>query len=319
MKKTVHTIVLYPKLQIDTLLALFLLRKFGEKKIPGVSNAKLEFWNRVPEDKTAKSLEKQGYLLIDFEGAFFDHHEKTKAGRLEFCVSEIVASCLDVKDDPALKKLLAFARRDDLQGRGIISKDALDRAFGLSGIVMNFNRFYSGNLDIATYIVLEIFEAHYFEEYKRQVLMPKEWKDLKRNGKTREFSVKHKDKNIRIVQFTSENRSLPGFLRAYIHADMVIARLNSGHVNIITGQFKKIDLRKTIAYLRYNEVKKKDNKCNILIKALQKPGLIRNIPEWVYDTAANTIQNGGIEPGGVPATGLSDNEIKNAVERGLVH
>jgi hypothetical protein len=40
----VHTIAIFPKIQADTATAVYLLKNFGEKQFPGISQAKIIFW-----------------------------------------------------------------------------------------------------------------------------------------------------------------------------------------------------------------------------------------------------------------------------------
>ncbi len=309
-----HTIALFPKLQPDTLLALFLLKKFGEKKFPGVSQAKLKFWTQLPQGKTAKELESSGHILIDIGEGFFDHHRENMEKETKRCVSEIIADYLGIADDSALKKLLAYARRDDLEGKGTISSDPLDRAFGLSGILMNLNKSFPEKLEGIANLVLDIYEAHYVEEEKRTRLMPEEWKKLKGSGKAKEWSLIRGNKQVRIVLVQTDNQSLPGFLRAYIHVDIVIVRTQTGHANIITQQKKPLDLSGLVAKIRHAEAEKRGVKLDYSEAEWQKPGILAGIPEWFYDTAANSIQNGGIKPQNVPATKLTDEDFQELLK-----
>lgn len=312
-----HTIVLYPKPQPDTTAAVFLLKKFGEDKLPGATTAKLAFWSEIPKDKTANELDQEGYILIDLGLGRFDHHAHLENGKPTTCTSELVAKFLGIDTNPALKKILAFAKRDDLQGKGIISDDPLDRAFGLPGIIMNLNKTHGQNLETVINLVMEIYEAHYKEEEKRTQLMPQEWKQLKASGTGIEWSAPYKNQSLRVIQVKTDNTSLAGFLRAYARADIVIGRLSSGHVNIVTQQSKHIDLKGIIETLRRIESKKQNRDLVFTRAEWQNQGRLLGVDEWFYDTAANTLQNGGINPQGIQPTKLSDDEIKQAVIEGL--
>ena len=50
---------------------------------------------------------------------------------------------------------------------------------------------------------------------------------------------------------------------------------------------------------------------------LQRAGRVEAIPEWFYDVAANTLQNGGVRPEGVPVTRLALEEALEIVRRSL--
>ena len=314
----IHTIAIFPKIQPDTVCAIFLLQRFGEAQFPGVREAKVEFWTDLPAGKSAAELERDGYLLIDLGGGRFDHHATEHGKNKVHCASSLVAAALGVSDKPALAKLLAYAKRDDLHGKGTISSDPLDRAFGLSGLLSAMNRVSGDKPQRMVDIVLELFDAHYREEEKRTESMPQEWRELKNSGNAHEFVALQARQALRCVLVASDNVSLPGFLRAYVRTDIVVQRRSSGHANIITRQARRIDLRDVAARLRMEEAARKGVDLAALPwSELQKPGRIDGAEEWFYDIMANTIQNGGIRPEGITPTRLSDAEIRKILEEEL--
>ncbi|MFH0952314.1 MAG: hypothetical protein V1838_03950 [Patescibacteria group bacterium] len=321
MPNKVHTVVMYPRPHPDPIVALFLLREFGAQQFPGIEEAKVEFWNRVPPDKTAERWEADGYILLDLGGGRFDHHQLGSDNKTD-CAATLVAKFLGVEEKPELKKLLEFTRRDDLEGRGIVSKDIIDRAFGLSAITMNLNRDYPDHPDYVVEFVTRVVQAHYHEEYRRKVLMPKEWEELKRAGKAEGFVVKTAGRPVKVIMVQTDSKTLIGFLRALkdVQADIVVQRQSSGHTNFVTRQVKpRIDLKETVAELRKAEAAKKGNVdlSQTSREDLIKPHLLEGVEEWYYDTAANTIQNGGAANADITPTKLSLSEIKNILAKTL--
>lgn len=308
----IHTVVMYPRPHPDPICTLFLLREFGEQYFLGVKEAKIEYWNMMPAGKTADELEAQGYLLIDIGGGKFDHHHGSHGPKTD-CASTLVAKYLGVDGRPELKKLLQYVKRDDLEGKGIISKDIIDRAFGLSALVMNLNRDYPDYPDYVVDTVYRIFLAHYHEEYRRKVLMPQEWEELKASGKANQFEVAHNGRRYRVVTLESDSKTIVGFVRAVktIQADIVVQRTPSGHTNIITNQNKQpISLRGLIVALRRAEADKRDYDISSLSESqLEQPGRLSQVPEWYFDTAAKTLQNGGAAAQGIEPTELSLHDI----------
>lgn len=312
----IHTIASYAKLQPDTLTAIFLLKKFGEHTFPGINAAHLIFWTDLPPGKSAEQLEQEGYLLIDLGSGRFDHHVETEEnGKPKYCASEIVAKTLGLSEHPALQKLLAYARRDDLEGKGTLSEDPLDRAFGLSGLLVNLNRTFSHDLSSVAHMILAMFEAHYQEEENRTVVVKQEWKEAEEQQKAFIWTIHHKGNALKAVQLTTDNQSMAGFLRSYHRFDILALRRTSGHVNIITNQNKRIDLSNVAAALRAAEAEKQGIPTEGL--TLTQPGRLPQIPQWFYDTVATTVQNGGLQPQDTPPTQLSDEAIKSALEKGL--
>ena len=297
----ISKIVIFPKIQPDTACAVFLLRKYGETLFPGASAAAVDFMTALPAGKTNEDYEKEGTLLIDLGKSRFDHHTEAHGRRTE-CASTMIAKYLGVADRPELRKLLQYVKRDDLEGKGTISTDPLDRAFGLSGVIMNLTRVHADHPEAVLEFAVSVFEAHVFEEYRRQVEMPAEWKDLKAAGKGLELTVARGDRALRVVGLESENTSLPGFLRAYSKADVVVQRFPSGHTNVITRQDAKLDLKELAAAIRTEEASRKGVTLAADPEALRKPNHLEGVEEWFYDTAATTLQNGGVRPTGVTPT-----------------
>jgi hypothetical protein len=312
----IHTIASFAKPQPDTIAAIFLLKKFGEEHFPGVSEAALAFWANLPENTSAESLEQQGYILIDLGGSQFDHHTEREGGKVTGCASELVAERLGVTQNPALKKLLAYAKRDDLEGKGTISEDPLDRAFGLSGLLVNLNRTYSHDPAGVVQMVLAMFEAHYLEEENRTVTMKQEFKELQEQGLTTAWTIPRANlQPLRVVIVPTDNKSMAGWLRSYHRYDIVVLKLTSGHVNIISRQGVPLDLASTVASLRKAEA----SKLGIPVENLNlsQAGAIPEIQHWYYDTAANTLQNGGINPQATPPTSLTILEIRAILQETL--
>jgi hypothetical protein len=318
MEKTLITkIAIFPKIQPDTVAAVFLLKKYGALHFPGVEEAEVVFWTATEPGKSAEAYEAEGTLLIDLAGSRFDHH-RDDHGRKSECASSLVAKHLGVDRRPEVRKLLAYAKRDDLEGKGTISTDPLDRAFGLSGIIMNLNRVHRGNPQAIFDFVYAIFEAHVHDEWRRTTQMPEEWKAIKASGAAIEFTADHGKKNLRCIALESENVDLPGFLRAYVKADVVIQRLPSGHTNVITRQVRRVDLRDAVALIRSKEAEHRgvtvDHHDH---RAMRKPGRLEGLDMWFYDTAANTIQNGGVNPQDIPPTKMDLELIAGIVAEGL--
>jgi hypothetical protein len=320
MPTPIHTVAMYPRPHPDNIVALWLLREFGTEQFPGIETAKLEFWNQIPAGKTSEQLEAEGVLLIDLGGGRFDHHQEEHHNDKQTCATSLVARFVGVADRPEFKKLLEYVRRDDLEGKGVISKDPIDRAFGLSAIVMNLNRDYPDHPEFVIDLVTRIFVAHYHEEYKRKVLMPQEWAELQQTGKAIQFTIPAGNEQLRVVMIESDSKALVGFLRAVgdVQADVVVQRLSTGHTNIVTRQTqRRLNLLKTVAEIRKAEAEKLGIRLDLPQEQLEKPRRLEGIDAWYFDTAANTIQNGGAAAENVPTTLLSLSDIRSVLERTL--
>ena len=313
--KKFHTIVLPVRPQPDTLVAILLLRLFGEEKYPGMREAKVESWSVLPEGKTPEALLREGYFLLDVGGGPLDHH----IARQKVTASQLVADDLDVSANPAIAKLLQFAERDDKFGKGTISTDPLDRAFGFSGLLAALNKSIPGDSQKVTEVALPMLLAHYKEEKKRTEEIPVEYASLQQEGGVDVFETRGYGKKLKAVIIISPNPSLAGWLRSQegIKADVVAQYLPSGHLNILTRPAKRIDLRELAGLIRVRETMHARRDFEAPYAILTKPGRLPEVPEWYYDRATNSIQNGGINPGRTLPTGIRREELREILELGL--
>ncbi|OGL82241.1 hypothetical protein A3B20_00620 [Candidatus Uhrbacteria bacterium RIFCSPLOWO2_01_FULL_47_17] len=313
----VEAVVIFPKIQADTCVALYILARFGKEAFPGIDVAPVLFWSSLPEGKNPDQLLAEGVLTIDLGGGLFDHHiANTESGKREDCASTLIAKYLGIDQNNALKKCLAWAKRDDLEGKGTISDDPLDRAFGLSGLMMNLNRALPDDPKRTLDYILPLIHFHVLEETKRSEELPLEWQILLDTGKANQFDLKQGNADLKCAYLETDNIALAGFLRAAKRMDLVVQRrASSGHTNIITRQLRSIDLRPVVEALRKEEAKRKDTGIKFDRVLFQSPGRIEGLDEWYYDDAANTIQNGGVNPGTTPATRMSGEEVLEIVKR----
>lgn len=319
MPQKINTIITHPHFQADTLVALAILAYLGEAKYPGISEAPIKLLSELLESNKANELEAKGIMVLDMGGGKFDHHRESRSQEKE-CLTDLVIRDLEIKDNPIIEKIRRYAKRDDLEGKGTLSNDVIDRAFGLSGLIQNLNRRHSGNPNRIIQIVLPLLEAHLWEEDQRHTVFPAEFRRAQEAGKIKEFTAFQGKKLVRIAMIESDVIGMVGFLRANskIKADIVVQRLSSGHTNIITNQSREIELKGVIATLRIEEARKKRIPFDeIPKKSLYNKGKLAGLEEWYYDTAANSIQNGGIRPETAPPTSLSLEEIKKILESSL--
>lgn len=313
----VHTIAIFPKIQADTVVAIFLLKTFGSKLFPGIDMAPLVFWTAPPQQETVTDLEQKGTLLVDL-GGMFDHHRVNQAsGKREECVSTLIAKYLGIDTYKPLRKILAWATRDDLEGKGTVSDDPLDRAFGLSGIIMNLNRALSDSPQTILNLIIPLIHYHVLEEIKRNEELPREWEQLLQSGKAKLFNLKQGSGELKCAVVETDNSALSGFLRAAKRVDIIIQRRSTGHTNVLTRQERSIDLRPVISALRMAEATKKGITISENQQAVEAPGKCVGVEEWYYDDAANTLQNGGVSPGDIPSTRLSKDEIVHIVTEAI--
>ena len=313
MQQDFKTIVLPTRSQPDTLVAIFILKQYGQEKFPGIQDAKVEVWQAFPAGENEESLLTKGILLLDFGGGRFDHHGKT----VQTTASNLISEYLGVQADPSLTKLLEYAKRDDFYGKGTISTDPIDRALGLSGLITALNKSLPNNPEQVPDYIIPLLWAHHAEEVRRTKELPDEFEAALREHKAEVFSVKQRDKNLRVVTIISNNASLAGYLRSQIGGrhDVVAQQISGGHMNILTRPTKQVDLRSLAALIRAKELGKDTSSMNLI--EFSKTGTISEVPNWYYDPATNSILNGGLNPKEIQATKIPYRDFKKILEDGL--
>lgn len=316
MAKVLITSILLPtRPQVDTLIGLFLLKQFGEKQYPGVSTATVVFNQQDLESKDWAAHETEGRLLIDMGGGPLDHHVHGDT----VCLSEVVVKFLGQEKNKAVGKLVAFARRDDVDGQGVISQDPIDRAFGLSGLIVSLNRIYQQEPNRVYEIVTPLIDAHYKEQVKRTEELPKLFADLLKEGKANKTTAVHRGKKLNIALFHSDDPSLASYLRSFAggNFDVVVQVKATGHVNILTHTNRRPDLRSLAVVIRKAELMLTEARENVNSEDLSSTGRLDAVPQWYFDTATNSLQNGGVNPGKIQPTSIPHVKILDLVRIGL--
>lgn len=313
--KEYTSVVLPTRPQPDTIIAIFILKHFGAEHFPGIGSASYESFAHLPEGESEESLMAKGKILLDVGGGIFDHHTKHK----QTTASNLVSEYLGVKDNPALAKMLQFAERDDFFGKGIISTDPLDRAFGLSGLIASLNKKHVNDPSIVINAVIPLLDAFVHEEEKRAFEMPKELEEKLSSGKADAFMVRQRGKKLKCIIIETDNTSMAGFLRSKIGGgyDVVVIRLPSGHTNILTRPLQRVDLRSLVVLVRIQECESKNKDLPYEPREISVSGSIPEVPEWYYDTATNSLLNGGPNPQNIKATSIDPFEFKKILEVGI--
>jgi hypothetical protein len=312
MTNTYQKIIIPTRPHPDVIVGIFLLIKFGQEKYPGIKDASIDVWQELPAGDTNLSLEKKGVLLLDIGGGRFDHHKTGKN------LSQLIAEDLGISGETSITKILAYAERDDKYGLGTVSADSLDKAFGLSGLVSSLNKTEKDPEKIVK-IVLPFLEAHCTEEKRRTQELPQEFQAKTKEGKAEVFEVKQEKKNLKVVVLESDNLSMAGWLKSSsgIKADVVCQKNSDGFTNILTKPLKMVNLRWLAAYLRKAESELRGKRLMHSTYDLMRPGKIQDVPEWYYDTATNSVLNGGASPKGILPTAIPLETITDILKESL--
>ena len=181
------------RLQIDTLIAIFLVQEYGTDVFGTIYADNIVL--KSVSDVSSKQLLEQNILPLDTADWELDHHNKEPKTWLSF----LVAKYLHIENNPEIQKLLAFSKRDDMFGKGCISADPLDKAFCLPGLLSNLNKDFASNPTYIYGLLSPIIKSHWNEEKRRTIEMPTEILELEKSNKLIKFEATQKSKKYKSV------------------------------------------------------------------------------------------------------------------------
>jgi hypothetical protein len=146
----VKNILTHEHPDIDAILSVLLLRKFGEERFPGAATAEVIFASagELPNGKTPGELEKEGILAVDIGGGRFDTHptgEQVHTAKRDRCAADLIAEALGVLDHPHWKAIIEYTRQQDTTGQGLHSTDFIHHLTALPTILTGFQMLYEND------------------------------------------------------------------------------------------------------------------------------------------------------------------------------
>ena len=138
----------------DEFVGMWMLKRFGEQKFPGISNAPVIFGDSGVRE--GLSFESSNVIPIGIGGGLFDEHRNNRdTDRIPGeCAATLTAKELGIQEMPELKKLLEYVLKHDSTGKRM--------DFDLADVVISLNRKY-GKTDPKKVIndVFDILDALY--------------------------------------------------------------------------------------------------------------------------------------------------------------
>lgn len=311
----IKKIIIPSRIQVDTSIAIFLLQKFGKDKFLGIEDSVIHIEPVLEAPKTEEEFLNEGIFLLDVGGGSFDHHNKDT----QDTTSSMVAKDLGIENDKSISKFLTLADRDDTSGKGIISTDMIDKSFGLPGLIVSLNRQFNNEPNKVYGAIAPLLEAHYQDELNTIEGLPKEIEERKGENDFFGFKVLYRGRSINVCMTTSDDSTMPGYLKSKRGGEFDVVALwrKSGHLNIITKQFQKLDLRSLVVLIRKSEAMLNEIILDDM-DHLSSPQRINEVPNWYYDIATNSLQNGGIIPTkNTPPTKISKQSMVEILKLGI--
>ncbi len=300
--------VTHQRPHLDEIVAIWQLRKWGDKKFLGIAKAQLVTWsegNESPDGRSLDEWEKDGFIVIGAGGkGRFNHHPHKEYG--EVCSATLVAKYLEIDDDPALTQILAYTLKSDL-GKS-------DGVMDLASCVKYLNTQYPDNPEKVLDWVFEILNAKYSEQ---QVFFNSTKKKFENAAKI--LTVQMGKKELRIVSIHSNNELMSKFARSKHggRANVVIQQHSSGNVQIFTSMYPPIKLTDVACVLRVEEQCAKGVFTTKDFKELGGEGKTKGVEEWYYQKEGEMLLNGSLTATDVPPTRLSLEKIEELVALAL--
>jgi len=287
LPKVVTDILINAPPQLDTIVALWLIKKFGKHYFTGLDSAKIKFSNTLPPNRTVEQLQQEGCLLIDIGHGPFDHHPGSLQEARKLSASQEVAERLGIHTQRSLAKLLALVNRDET-GQPRRTSDSLDSTFSLPSLFLRLRERYPDEPMQLVYLITELVDAYHTAEMKRFTEMTREYAELASTGRIRNSTIRSGRYILKIISVQSDIAELIGHLRAVknLRFDLYIQRNSRGQITILSNQARVfIDLRRVVAKIRTAEFYRRTPSHTIPSRDdLESPGQLETVPEWYYDS-----------------------------------
>ncbi len=239
----IHTIITHIRPHLDEIVAIWLLRLFGESLFPGVKTSKIVYWNtggHAPDGRSAEDWEAEGYLLIGIGKGRFDEHsssEEATERQKDECSATLVAKALGVNQMSELAQILKYTLNNDTKGSST--------PFDIATIAKHLGSQYPNNPEIAIQWTIISLNAKYAEQC--------EFFSAKSDFEqmTIETITGPYNKDLVFAYGSSDNEGLNKYARSPYgcNADVVAIKRSSGNVQIFFNQkkgLKPIDLIKIL-------------------------------------------------------------------------
>lgn len=138
----IKEIITHNNPDLDGMLSILLLKKFGEVHFPGVSSAIVTFHSasKLPHNMSPSMLEKQGILAVDIGGGRFDSHpgEDFSTEKINRSAADLIAEKLGMLTDLNWSPLIEYTRMHDTNPYNPFSKALVHQIFSLNTVIEGF-------------------------------------------------------------------------------------------------------------------------------------------------------------------------------------
>jgi len=303
-------ILTHERPHLDEIAAIWLLRRFGDSRFPGVSQAEVSFttvWKLAESGLSADEYERNGVLLLGVGGGRFDEHPTLEQGRkADDCATTLVARELGVNDDPTLTKILRFVYAADVLGNS--------SPFDVSYMVKLLHSQYPSEPQRVMDWALFAIEARYQEQVRFFTVVKPEF-----DAKAKVEEVQVGQRRLRMVTIESDEDGIHKYARSEYgaRAAVVIQRRSSGNVAVLASKQTGVDLKEVAKLVRMAERAAKGLAPLEDEAQLLGEGRVPGAEEWFYHLPGQMLLNGSLTQDDVPATRLSLEQVAGLVRIGV--
>jgi len=304
MPNQIHTIVTHDRPHLDELIAIWLLRKFGEELFPGVGKAPVVFSRTKSNyyERSAVDLEKEGVLLLGVgHGRFDEHPDNGSLAKEGECCATLVAEALGVRDEVRLQKIFQFVVNNDLKGTF--------HPFDIAHLAKQlYGRFPDCPECVIDWVSVAL-EAKYWEQ--DQFWSFKEEYDSAAN----KVEIVSGDGVIRLVWMVTESEKSRGFAfsKEGGSQDVFIRQSSSGNVQIFGNPRSAVTLSDVVKVIRLEEQRAGGEIYETDWSVLRQDGTLVCVEEWYYQDEGKMLMNGSLTAPHVPPSKIPFDRLVSLV------
>jgi len=301
-----HTIVTHKNSHLDEICAIFMFLKAGEKKFPGISEAKVTFDGSGGEKLhgcSAREWEEQGVLCVGVGGGRFDEHPGPGVSKKEDeCATTLVAKTLGIEREPVWEKIIEFVKYSDLKAGG--------RPFDLAQLIKDMHQAFPEDPQKVFDWALLALEA----KYRSQLGFLSAAEELEKNVAGENIRLKD-GRVIRMITAVTENPNFNKAARSKGFA-VVIQQQPSGNVQVfIDNRVEGLNLYGVASLLRTEEARVNNRQITTDKEQLQTEGKVAGAEEW-FLLNGRILLNGSLTNPNTP-TKVPLNRIGEIVRQGI--
>lgn len=299
-------IITHIRPHLDEIVAIWLLRDFGEEMFPGAATATIETWDsssNTPDGRSSLEYEENGCILIGVGGGRFDEHaKKTRVRQKNECTATLVAKALGVDQDPALRKILKETLRNDTEGGAQLLE--------IPAVIKSMNAQGHSPVD-----VLDWAEIGLRAIYRQQKEFFDAVEEFPRVSEVEKIGAE--GKILAVIRSDNEEMHKVARSKHGANASIVLQKKSSGNVQIFADKKSGVSLSDIAALLRLEEQEQKEKFLTTEWDALRSEGNVAGAEEWYYYPTAGFLFNGSLTAPNVKPTRVPFENIKRIIRIGV--